>query len=405
MNLNKENPRLPFSHRATAFFGVALSLISLMFVIRVVIDTSFRMFFPFIPQFSNGLHLTIAGFSWLLTIRSTSGFLGPFIGVLADRYGRRKIMAIALFLRTVGMIGIAISTGWWSVIPMFLTGLSITAYLPAQQAYISDQAAFERRGRALAAVDVSFSISGILGLPLVGWLIDLWGWRAPFWVMAALSLVAMLIILQAMPKTENRTTTSLTWAAMWATFRQKNVLASVGVSFLLFTAVAIYMTFWGLWLSEDFGLEAVELGLVGTRIGFAELAGVIASGLFIDWIGKRRGSLFGLIGSAVVFMVVPLFQVNLSTIFFILILLGIRVEFTITALFPLYGEQAPEARATIFSLVAFGNALGLGLGPPLTAFLWKWQGVSAITTSAAVCLILATVITWKFLWDQRPVVE
>jgi predicted MFS family arabinose efflux permease len=401
--LNKDPYRPNWSQRASDFFGVALGLISLMFVLRLVIDTSFRMFFPFIPQFSNGLNLTIAGFSWLLTIRSTSGFLGPFIGVLADRYGRRRVMAMALLLRAAGMIGLALSSGWWSVIPMFLTGVATTAYLPAQQAYISDQVTFERRGRALAAVDVSFSISGILGLPLVGWLIDIWGWRAPFWVLAALSLVAMVIILRAMPKTEIRSTVTVKPSTVWATFRQSRVLASIVVSFLLFTAVAIYMTFWGLWLSNDFGLEAVELGLVGTRIGFAELAGVIASGLLIDRIGKRRGSLFGLIGSAVVFMVVPLFQINLTTILGILIVLGVVVEFTITALFPLYGEQAPEARATIFSLVAFGNALGIGLGPPLTALLWDWQGLGAITAAAAVFLLLAAVITWKFLWDQQPI--
>ena len=75
------------------------------------------------------------------------------------------------------------------------------------------------------------------------------------------------------------------------------------------------------------------------------------------------------------------------------------VEYTIVALFPLYGEQAPHARASMFSLIALGNGVGLALGPVITTALWQWRGISAITTFASISLVLAAILLWGFLRD------
>ncbi|NQU30979.1 MAG: MFS transporter, partial [Anaerolineae bacterium] len=100
--------------KATNFFGLGLGLIASLFSIRLIVDTSFRMFYPFVPQFSEGLEVSISVFGWLLMIRSSSAFFSPLIGTLADRYGRRKIMAFALLSQTLGLVGIAFSSGWWA---------------------------------------------------------------------------------------------------------------------------------------------------------------------------------------------------------------------------------------------------------------------------------------------------
>ena len=132
------------------FFGLGLGLIASLFSIRLIVDTSFRMLYPFVPQISGGLQVSITVFGWLLMIRSASAIFSPMIGSLADRYGRRKIMAFALLSQFIGMAGITFSRGWWTVLPLFFCGLAVNAYLPAQQAYISDLVSFERReiGRA-----------------------------------------------------------------------------------------------------------------------------------------------------------------------------------------------------------------------------------------------------------------
>jgi len=375
-------------------------MISLIFVIRLVVDTSFRMAYPFIPQISAGLNLSVASFGWLLTIRSTSGLLGPAIGRLADRIGRRNIMGAALLIQFVGMAGMALAKGWWGALPMFLVGVATNAFLPSQQAYISDQVPYERRGRALASVDIAFAISGIVVMPAIGWMMNIWGWRIPFAVLSVLSLIAAVLIWRKLPASETRTRSMAEPQRMGALLRQPNVLASAVVSMLLFAGVGIFMTFWSIWLSADYELDALGLGLTANRIGFAELAGAILAGLFIDRVGKRRGSLISLAIGAIFFGLLPGFSLTLSSSRIMLLLTVLWVEMSIVSLFPLYAEQAPDARATIFSLVALGNAVGLGLGPPLTAALWQWRGLSAVTTVGAISMLLAFGGVWLFLHDQ-----
>ncbi|MBN1665997.1 MAG: MFS transporter, partial [Anaerolineales bacterium] len=115
------------TQQITNFFGLGIELVSLMFLVRLIVDITNRIFMPFIPQLSSGLSLTITAFSWLLALRSLTGLASPLIGVLADRHGRRIIMVIALVLRGVGLLGLSLATGLWSALPMLLISLSTTA--------------------------------------------------------------------------------------------------------------------------------------------------------------------------------------------------------------------------------------------------------------------------------------
>jgi MFS family permease len=128
----------------TLFFGVSLQIIMTVFLARLVVDSGWRMVYPFIPQMSAGLGLTVVGFSWLIFVRSMAGMSGSLFGILADRYGRRIIMAAGILTQAIGLAGVAFSRQWWTIGPMVLIGLGAAALIPAQQAYISDQVGYER---------------------------------------------------------------------------------------------------------------------------------------------------------------------------------------------------------------------------------------------------------------------
>ena len=381
------------------FFGLSLGLIVSLFSIRLIVDTSFRMLYPFVPQISEGLKVSITVFGWLLLIRSASAIFSPLIGTLADRYGRRKVMSFALLSQTIGMIGIPFTTGWWAVFPIFFCGLAVNAYLPAQQAYISDLAPFDRRGRALASVDIAFAFSGMALLPIIGWLMSAYGWRISFLALGALSLIATVLTWSYLPEPEKRISGEKKTVSMWELLQRRNVQASVGVAILFFIGVGIYMTFWSIWLTTDFGFDALDLGLMAQQIGIAELFGVILAGLVVDRLGKRRTSLTGVIISAIMFASIPLARENLLIIRILLVVTVFWIELSIVSLFPLYGEQAPNSRATIFALIALGNGVGLAVGPLITTSLWNWRGLSAMTTVASISFVLAAGIIWLFLHD------
>jgi predicted MFS family arabinose efflux permease len=385
--------------RLATFFGLNLQIMSIVFLARFTMDTGTRSLYPFIPQISAGLGLTVVGFSWLIFFRAMAGLAGPVFGLLADRYGRRTMMATALMCQGIGVAGLALSSGWWATLPIILFGLSLAAFLPAGQAYISDRVAYQKRGRALAAIEFSWAMAGIVSLPVIGWLIDASNWRTPFFWLALLSLAGATLVWLWLPPVEHRSRLGLNWVGVWEVCRRPNVLAAIGVGLLLFVAVSNFITVWSIWLSADFGLEATALGLVATGIGVAELGGAVLSSLFIDRLGKRRGSQLGLSLMALAFLLLPLTQVALPAAVIGLIALGIINEFTIVSLLPLYSEQAPEARATVFSLIAAGISIGVATGSPVTAKLWADAGLWPVCLVAAMCLFAALGLVKRFLQD------
>ncbi len=72
-------------------------------------------------------------------------------------------------------------------------------YLSSTQAYIGDQVRPGRRGTALGLIETGWGVSYIIGMPILGWIIDRYGWRAPFPFTAALGVLAFLLILVFVP--------------------------------------------------------------------------------------------------------------------------------------------------------------------------------------------------------------
>lgn len=398
--LSQSTSSVLLRQRADLFFGIGLQVIGTMFFIRLIVVAGLRLLYPFIPQFSAGLGLTAVAFSWLIFARSMFGITGPLFGVLADRYGRRRVMAAGLLLQSIGLGGLAMSRQWWSIIPMLLLGFGTSAFLPVQLAYISDLVSYEKRGRAIATIDLSYAMTGILVLPLAGWLIDAFGWRTPFLVLSIPTLLAAVIIWFRFPTVETQSPSDLPWAAIGAMLLNPHVLGAMAVGMLLLFASSASMTIWGVWLSADFQLTASRLGLVATAISGAELVGIFVSALYIDRIGKRRGSQIGVLLTAGVFLLLPLSRSALVTAVAVLVLLGGVLEFTTISLLSLLSEQLPQARAMMFSLAGLGMTIGMGLGPPATVALWEQVGLWAVSIASAVALLLTFGLMWYFLKES-----
>lgn len=388
--------------RLASFFGLSAQLILILFLTRFTIDTGTRMVYPFIPDYAAGLGLTVVGFSWLIFIRAIAGMTAPIFGLLADRYGRRNVMMFGLLCQALGASGVALTNQWWAAGPMVIFGLSLAAFIPAEQAYISDRVSYDKRGRALAIVEFSWALAGVISLPLIGWLIEYFSWRTSFLAVGILSLLAAVLIRLQLPDVEPKSSVGVEFSAFWAVCQRPAVLAAIGGEILLFVAVGAFPTVWSIWLNEDFAFKAVALGLVATALGLAELGGSGLASLFIDRIGKKRGSQIGFVASAIGLGLLPLTQVHLYAAIGGLVLVGLFLEFTIVALLPLYSDQVPEARATVFSLVGLGSAIGAAFGSPLAAQLWEQSGLWAVSGVSAGALVMGLALVSAFVHEDKP---
>lgn len=116
------------------------------------------------------------------------GFFGMMLGavsfgMLADRFGRKNILliAVALFSMATALCGFANGPTMFSAF-RFLAGLGIGGILPTVIATLTDYAPKGRASTFVAIVMCFFHVGGILAALVAMAMIPRFGWQASYWV-------------------------------------------------------------------------------------------------------------------------------------------------------------------------------------------------------------------------------
>jgi len=363
---------------------------------RLVMNTAYRMIYPFLSVFAAGMGISLQTAVLPLTGRSLVGALGPLLAPVADRYGRKTGMLLGLGLFSLG-VGLVAA---WPTFPAFFLALVLgnlgnMVFLPAMQAYLGDRIPYERRGRTLALTEMSWSISFILLVPLAGLLIGRLGWPTPFWLLLGGGLLSLILIAWRVPRDRPHVTPR--GNAIWHNLRRVVTSPSPRLallfSFAITTANEVVNLVFGAWMGDAFHLEIAALGLAATVIGIAELSGESATALLVDRIGKKRAVRAGLVITSLAALSLPVLGGSLVGALAGLFLFYLGFEFTLVSFIPMMTEVLPEARATLMSvnLTAFslGRALGALLGSWLFTFGFGANALAALLLNALAMLALS----------------
>jgi len=334
---------------------------------RLVLNTNIRLIYPFQQILARGLGVNLPFLTIALSLRSISGMLVPFLSPLADRRGRKTAMLLGLGLFVV-------STGVFLLAPTppvfigFLLVSFLGAYLftSSVQAQISDQVPYQRRGRVLSILELSWSLSFAVGMPLVGWLISRLDWLAPFACLGLLAAAAWVLVRGTVPLNPSAISTG---GSFWQAFRQVTkstpAMAGLGVTLAINVMVEITSLVFGLWTGDTFHLDVLGLGSVAAVIGVAQFSGELLTTVVVDRFGKERMVRAGLLLAGCAAILLPWLGFHLWAALGGLFLLFLGTETAYMSNLPLLTEAIPEMRATVLG----GNAAAISLGRVLGASL------------------------------------
>jgi predicted MFS family arabinose efflux permease len=283
--------------------------IILIAVLRIVMNTGYRMVYPFLPVFAQALGVELTSISLALSARSLVGGLGPFLATIADRRGRKTGMLMGVGVFTLGAALVVI---WPAFLPfvlaLILISLGKAVFDPSIHAYVGDKVDYEKRATAIALIEMSWSLSFILGIPLIGYLIAHYGWTSPFTALGLAGFAILLILMRFIPSDRVNFANppgaqpSPLWHNLSKVFT--NRLAQAGLVFALLLAAAnetINVVF-GVWIEASFGVQLAALGAASAVIGFSELAGESLVSVLTDRLGKSRAIAAGIAGGFVLFL-------------------------------------------------------------------------------------------------------
>jgi len=358
----------------------------IIMVLRTIFNTMHRMVYPFLGTFARGLGVDITALSFALTGRSLAGAFVPFIASVADQRGRRFGMLAGIALFALGVSLVAFWPSLWSLTTALLLAL-LGKYMfdPAMQAYFSDRIPYQRRGLALAVTELSWSLSFIIGVPTIGFLIARYGWSAPFPVLTALGVVMFVAIWWMAPRKDtNHIPTNTPWKNIGVVV--KNAPAITGISIALWASAAneLVNLIFGIWLEDSFGLQIAALAGASAVIGFSELGGEGLVAMLTDRIGKLRALMFGLLANSVAAILLPFIGRTEIGALIGLFLFYITFEYVIVSHIPMMTELVPGARATVMAFNVTGHSLGRAVGALLAPFIYRQMGFLYVVLLAMV---------------------
>ncbi|HZG58618.1 MFS transporter [Paenibacillus sp.] len=131
----------------------------------------------------------------------SSMLVGLWGGGLADRYGRKPLMAGALVVNMAAMAGFVFAEELWHfALFSVLNGVGMSLFFPAANAQVADIVEPDRRAEVFAALHAALNVGAAFG-PMLGLLVFTWQPKVVFALSAVTFAAYLLLVLRYIPET------------------------------------------------------------------------------------------------------------------------------------------------------------------------------------------------------------
>lgn len=329
-----------------------------------------------------------------------------FGGMLADRYGRKKVLlgSVALF----GLFSIATALAWdypTLVFARLMTGVGLGAALPNLIALTSEAAGPRFRGTAVSLMYCGVPIGAALAAAMgASGLVQ--AWQTIFWVGGIVPLLLVPLLMFRLPESQafsaQQQDTPMPLRAIFAPETASATLLLWLCYF--FTLLVVYMLInWLPMLLVDQGFSASQASGVMFALQMGAALGTLMLGALMDKLSPLSMSLLiysGMLASLIALGVANSFSLMLIS-GFIAGMFATGGQSVLYALAPLFYRT--EIRATgVGTAVAVGR-LGAMSGPLLAGkMLALGTGTVGVMAASAPGIVLAGVaVFWLMKKDQR----
>ncbi len=298
--------------------------LSLVYASSVLVIMGVNLIQPVLPAMIAPFRITDAAVGLVIAVYTAPAIvLAPLLGVAADRYGRRPLLAGGLILFGLAGTSVAFAPGFgWVLVLRTVQGVGFAAVIPLTIVLIGDLLE-DRREVAGQGLKVFIDRIGELVLPPLGGALALVGWRWPFLSYAA-AVPLGLLVLRWMPETRGKGTASLGryLKDLARVVKNPRLLLAFAAGFLRFFLDYAFFTSLPLFVVRSHGLSTVGAALPRS---FHALGAMVTSSqagrLAASW---DKGSLVlcAFVVSGLALLVVP-FAPGMKTMAPVLLLYGV----------------------------------------------------------------------------------
>lgn len=321
-----------------------------------------------------------------------STLAAPFVGMLADRLGRRPIILFSLLAYTLAFSGyLFASTSRMMILLRGLAGIFTAGLIPAIITSVGDLASEDSRAQWIGIVNGGASVGWIVGPLFGGLLYDRFGFVIPFATAIAMALCAFLLALFLIPETHvfsaHSTSTRPIWKYELKSFASmRTFLLLMFISFGVMFAWAFIEPKFMFYVYDDLNWTSAQLGLVMSTFGMTCTLGEFTLGKLSDRFGRKPVLILGLTLFSAQFLGLALFH-DAAWIVFSFILAGLGNAIFDPALSAHILDVAPpEHKARVMGIKSTVGSIGNLMGPALVVLFTSFMVPQAVFLISA-CLV------------------
>lgn len=369
--------------------------------------TSFVMIQPlFARRFSEiGAGVEALGIS-ATAFALTSILAAPFMGTMADRFGRKPVVLVSLAINGAAFIGYLFASSTAAFIALRgLAGVAIAGLMPAVTGLAADQAPKDRQAQWIAFIIAGASVGWVAGPIAGGLLYDHWGYGESLIISTGMASIAFLVALLSVQEsrlTSGQSSRRITGSrpkdrkSLRLDIRSTlpNSLAHFSALLFMLFAVAFAWAFieprFMFYAYNDLGWSSALLGFEMSVYGVAMVFGELVLGQLSDRLGRKPVILTGLALFSAQFIGLAFFR-NYILLGVAFAIAGLGNALYDPALSALILDISPlEHRSRILGIKSMAGSSGATLGPTLLALLNSSMDARSIFLLAVGVVLLAT---------------
>ncbi|TGQ36458.1 MFS transporter [Mesorhizobium sp. M00.F.Ca.ET.216.01.1.1] len=238
-----------------------------------------------LPQVAGGLGVSIPTAGYLVSGYAGGIAIGGPLLALATKWLSLKALLLGLATAfTIGQAACALAPDFASMLLLRIAvAVAHGAYFGVAMVVAVGLAREDQRGMAVALILSGLTVSNVVGVPAGTAIGNIWGWRATFWVMCALGVVAIASIAALVPRTTRSSNGSVSFGREVRVLARQQVWTSLIIMLMLMIGQFGLFTYITPTLLEVTGLDEGWVPWVLLLNGVGATIGVFVGGRLADW--------------------------------------------------------------------------------------------------------------------------
>jgi predicted MFS family arabinose efflux permease len=258
----------------------------------------FMIMMPLGPILMPALAIDARQFGLLVSAYTfTAGAAGVLAALFVDRFERKKLLLSMFALFALATLACGLATSYATLLAARGIAGAFGGVLGSMvHTIVGDVIPFERRGRAAGVVMSAFSLSTVAGVPLALFLANHFGWRFPFFFIATLAIVLLLLGLRQLPTLRGHLPSAVIgeeerahpFAAMCETLGNANHLRALAFMALMMLAGFTVIPYLTIYATASVGIRQQDIPYLYLAGGCATFFTSRLIGRLADRHGKVR---------------------------------------------------------------------------------------------------------------------